>query len=524
MLPLFKSYSTFTLFRTRYVLLTPSATSSKPSLASSSWPLVTLLVTTALTVGVLVSLRSFSGWIVLAGVASVPIVCVALYYPQLLTAFTLFLFFSNAPVVAMRFHGVPRIVATMAPPAALLFVWLYQMIAKRETIVISRAWPWAMALLAVEIISAMCCNFPNLALDVLKSHVIEGLGLFFILCNVVRSRLCLQQVVVALLLAGSFLGGLSLVQQITSTHLSDYGGFAQVPMEGRGFDVGNYQQRRAAGPIGEQNRYAQNMLMLLPLAIFPAFTAKSWRKLGFVMASILIAAGCILTFSRGAAVAFIMLSLVMAFSGYIRRRHLLMLGGATLLMMLAFPQLASRLDSFKTLVGYLRGDKAAYAEELDGAITGRATSMLAALRVTADYPLLGVGPGNFPFYNRKYAKLGGFRAQEEDRAAHCLYLHLASEIGLVGLGLFLAMVGVTLNGLHQVWSTHRQHDPELASLAASFAMALFAYLLTGLFLHYSFIRFFWLILALASCVTLVAGREAALREVAGHEAAAGVNE
>ena len=166
------------------------------------------------------------------------------------------------------------------------------------------------------------------------------------------------------------------------------------------------------------------------------------------------------------------------------------------------------MDSVHTLVGYLRGDKAAYSKELDGAITGRATSMLAAVRVAADYPILGVGPGNFPFYNREYAKVGGFRAQEEDRAAHCLYLHLAAEMGLLGLGAFLAMVAVTLHGLHRVRSTHKRKDPELANLAGGLAMAISAYLLSGFFLHYSFIRFFWLILALACCVPFVADRVA----------------
>jgi hypothetical protein len=476
--------------------------------ANLSWPFIILMMTLLVMWGLLVSMRWGAGWMVLVGCALVPLILVSLRHTQFMVAATLFLLFSNAPVVAVRFHGVPTALALIVPPAALLFVWLFQLVVRREPFVFPRAWPWALAFLAVEVISAMFCRYPDAARNILQTHIIEGLGLFLIVCNVVRTRNCLQQIVVALLLAGALLGGLSLWQQVTATHGNDYGGFAQVPMEGEGLEIVDPQrQRRAAGSLGEKNRYAQNLLMLVPLAVLPMSSARGWRKTGYFVAALLIAAGCILTFSRGAAVAFVMLLLIMKGMGYIRMRHLIMLTLAAVLFLLAFPQLTRRMDSVGTLIGYVRGDKAAQAEELDGAITGRATSMLAALRVTADYPVLGVGPGNFRLYNREYSKVGGFKAHAEDRQAHSLYLHLAAEAGLLGLGIFMAMVGTTLLGLHRVWSVNRHSDPVMSGLAAGFAMAILAYLLTGLFLHFSYIRFFWLFLALACCVPLIADRE-----------------
>ncbi len=485
---------------------------SQPPFSEAFRPLLVLVAAALLTWGLVFAMGSAQGWIVFAGCAAIPLAWCSLRYPQFVIAFTIFLLFTNAPVVAFRFHGLPRVVALVGPPAALISVWLFQLIFRRESLVFPKAWPWALAFLGVEVVSAILCHYPGVAIGVLKSHLIEGMGLFLIVCNLVRTRKCLQQVVVALLLAGSFLGGMSLWQQATHTHHNDYGGFAQVPMEGKGFETGDQKrQRRSAGSLGEQNRYAQNMLMLIPLAVLPIASARRrWQKYGYLLAALLISAGCILTFSRGAAVAFVMLLLLMKMTGYIRTRHLMMLTVAALLFLLAFPQLASRMDSVGTLIGYLRGDTASQTEELDGAITGRATSMLSALRVTADYPLIGVGPGNFPLYNREYAKVGGFRAHDEDREAHCLYLHIGAEFGLLGLGLFLTMIGTTLLSLHRVWHAHRDDDPVLAGWAAGFAMALFAYLLTGLFLHFSFIRFFWLILALASCIPLIAMREAAI--------------
>ncbi|WP_153558902.1 O-antigen ligase family protein [Roseimaritima sediminicola] len=477
-------------------------------------PLLVLVASGLLTFGVLVAMGYPYGWLVWGVLAAIPAAFFAVRNPQLVVAFVAFLLFTNAPVVAFKFHGLPRVAALVGPPAALGTLLAYQLFVRRKPLVFPRAWWWAMALLAVEVVSAMMARYPGLAIGILKEHLIEGLGLFLIFANLIRDRQCLRQVVLALLLAGSLMGGLSLVQQLTHTHRNDYGGFAQVPFEGKGFATGeHHRQRRSAGPLGEQNRYAQNMLMLVPLAVLPiGGVVGPWRKLGYVLAAVLISAGCMLTFSRGAAVAFGILILLMRFTGYIRTRHLGMLAVASLLLLLAFPQIASRMDSLGTLVGYLRGDTGAQTQKLDGAITGRATSMLAALRVTADYPILGVGPGNFPLYNREYAKVGGFRAHDEDRAAHCLYLHLSAEYGLLGLTLFLGMIAVTLRDLHRVWRRYRDEDPQLATLAAGVAMALLAYLVTGLFLHFSFIRFFWIIMAIACSIPLIAAREQALRE------------
>jgi hypothetical protein len=49
-----------------------------------------------------------------------------------------------------------------------------------------------------------------------------------------------------------------------------------------------------------------------------------------------------------------------------------------------------------------------------------------------------------------------------------------------------------------------QRRPELANMATSFLLSLASYMTTGLFLHLSYIRYFWLILALAGAASDVA--------------------
>ena len=90
------------------------------------------------------------------------------------------------------------------------------------------------------------------------------------------------------------MGGVSVHQQLTKNFADDYGGFAQVT--GRGFLVetqrGEVRQPRLCGPIGEQNRYAQIMLMLAPLGLFCLGPETSrFRRCAAVTATAVIVAG-----------------------------------------------------------------------------------------------------------------------------------------------------------------------------------------------------------------------------------------
>jgi O-antigen ligase len=81
--------------------------------------------------------------------------------------------------------------------------------------------------------------------------------------------------------------------------------------------------------------------------------------------------------------------------------------------------------------------------------------------------------------------------------AHNLYLELAANTGLLGLGSFLGAVGVTLVSLARVRRRCLDRRPELASMATAFLLAIVSYLATGLFLSPAYARYFWLIMALA---------------------------
>jgi O-antigen ligase len=134
--------------------------------------------------------------------------------------------------------------------------------------------------------------------------------------------------------------------------------------------------------------------------------------------------------------------------------------------------------------------------------------MGAAALVFLDHPVIGVGPGTFPNYYQQYSEVIGLRTLNEDRQAHNLYLSIAAETGVAGLACFLTTLYLILRNLARVRKRWMTDDPEIANMATAYMLSIVTYLTTGLFLHFAFIRYFWLIIALGGVVLYVAEQRA----------------
>jgi O-antigen ligase len=144
--------------------------------------------------------------------------------------------------------------------------------------------------------------------------------------------------------------------------------------------------------------------------------------------------------------------------------------------------------------------------------------MLAAALMFADHPFVGVGPGMYPHHYHDYAKVVGIKVKETARQPHTLYLGLAAENGALGLICFALIVFVILRRLARTYRDWIDRRPGFANMAMGFILAIVVYLMTGIFLHFAYIRYFWLIVGLAAALTHIgtqqASAETALREYA----------
>jgi O-antigen ligase len=436
--------------------------------------------------------------------------------PDVATLVVIAILYSNAAVIAVNLHGVPYIIGA-AVPLLLLVPLAYGVLVQRQRIATTAALPWVLGFLFVQVLGTLFGRDPAGALDDLTTFGIEGIGLYFLVSQVVRTSTLLSRAIWTLLAVGAILGALSLIQTVTRSFGNDYWGFAQVSQAaiatGKTTLLGDVTAPRLAGPIGEKNFYAQFMLMLVPLGVVQFSASRTLRARALAAGTtVLITLGIALTYSRGAAVGFGIVLIAMAVLRYIKPRHFLavvILGAAILVTMPVYAKRLATLDSLPDVAteGALSG--------ADTSFLSRATENVAAMLVFIDHPLVGVGPGLFPSYYRQYAGEVAILVKNADREAHSLYFGTAAETGAFGMACFFGAIYVTLRDLERVRRRWRGLRPDLANLATGFLLALIAYLATGIFLHSAYLRYFWLIMALAGAATLIANREGAETERAG---------
>jgi putative inorganic carbon (hco3(-)) transporter len=411
--------------------------------------------------------------------------------------------YSNAAVIAAQFHGAPYALAA-AVPMLLLWPVAHRIVLRREPLVGMPLIALLVAYLGVMALSAVTSHNVELAMAEVNRFVTEGLVLYILIVQAIREPRLLWATIGVLLLIGGVLGALSLVQQLTGTWEWNYLGFSQA--EGTGFLIEGGRdpvvQYRVAGPIGEKNRYAQVMLALVPLAIVALRRARplAIRPVILVLLA-LILAGIALTFSRGAAVGGVALLAGLVALGIVGRRGVLLALAAVAAIGLAIPAWIARLATLEGL--------ASAADASDRVISQRLNDVLAAFLVFAEHPILGVGPDLFSTVYRQYATRVPGLPGDRDYEAHILFGDIAAETGILGVVTFFGLMALTIVLLVRARrAAIAVGRGDLSDLASAFLLVIVVYLSTGLFLHLSYQRFYWLAMALAAAAALAVAREA----------------
>lgn len=438
----------------------------------------------------------------LAGGLSMCLGAALLRWPAAATMLAIALVYSNAAVVAVAAYGAPAAVAAVVP---VLLVVQPGLELRRGVRILVPPLVFAMlALLVVELVSGVGARDQDRALAGVLVYVGEGLVLVGLLINAVRTRGLLRAALWTVLLVGAVLGALSVIQVATGTYAQDYAGFAtnsDVKVERYQRDLfGERQPPRVEGPIGEKNRYAQILVVLVPLGIMlaRAETSRGLRSAALV-ATLLVAAGGVLTYSRGAAVALFAVVVLMVVLRELRVRYLVAVVLLGVIVAVAFPRWAERFSSALDAVGSDEGIEAA-----DGSVRGRLSSTLGALQVYSQHPVIGVGPAQYPLYHRDAAEQVDLRI-EDTRQPHNLYAQVLAETGTLGAVGFATIVWLALRATLR--ARRRAHDdPLLRGMATGLLVALLTYLVSGMFLHLSYERYFWLLIGLATTLLVVSGQ------------------
>jgi putative inorganic carbon (HCO3(-)) transporter len=141
---------------------------------------------------------------------------------------------------------------------------------------------------------------------------------------------------------------------------------------------------------------------------------------------------------------------------------------------------------------------------------GRSDLWTVGWRMGKDHPILGVGLNNFREQSANYVRQPGTLEHVQlivDRPsfAHNTYLQLFAEEGIVGLALFLALVGASLHSAYSAAERfERRGQRDLSTLARAVLVATISMLAAGMFLSSALDQRLWLLLALGPALLTLA--------------------
>jgi O-antigen ligase len=449
------------------------------------------------------------------------LIAVTLFWPWMLTLVVFFLLYSNTVAIAIQYHHVPYIVGGLL--IGLLLIPLVKiLVIDREKVIINHTLLLMLIFTSIQAVGAIFASRPGVAMDKVTTFLLEGLVLYFLVLNTVRTPRMLRYSIWAVVAAGLLMGSISFYQEVTHTYDNNYWGFAQWGTSfgtGQSNLLGDVVAPRLEGPIGDDNRYAQIMVVIAPIALFLAIGDQDIkRKVLPLVATFLIIVGALLTYSRGGLIALVVVIILIVLLRFIKLRYLAFLLVLAFLVPVAVPNFALRLTGLKniTISGLLSNSSTSGIASADSSVQGRMNEMISSALMFADYPLFGVGPGNYAVHYQEYALKAGFNVKLANRQPHTLYGGIAAENGILGIICFLIILYLTLRDLYKGRLALLKNNFTMASIMTGLFLGVLAYMVTGIFLHASFIRFFWLIMGLAGAAVniyqsgLAANQKAAL--------------
>ncbi len=320
--------------------------------------------------------------------------------------------------------------------------------------------------------SFLFCKYPSPGL----THIIGFVSvmlLFFLIIVMVDTPQKLEILMWVLLLSGFFSSIIVLLETFLGIRLlSSSQAAATASFEG---------QARSAGASDYNPTTAAHMLLATTIiAGVMLVQHPRMRWLSFLALVVGIVA-LVLTFARSAVVAFAVIAVIFAWQN---RQHKLFAFSLCLILLVMAAAVPFVPDLFWTRMWTL------VDIGLDRTLLRRISYNLIGLELLAQHPILGIGPGNFPFY---YAsdEFRWFPGREPlPRQLHNTYLEVAAETGLLGLSAFLA---VMISSLRRAVQAAAANVGSVSAMARALSYAFGAFLVASVFMPNEDTKFMWIL-------------------------------
>jgi len=371
------------------------------------------------------------------------------------------------------------------PLAMLYFLWLSRCLVQRLPLKISTSalLPLTGVLLS-GLISMFFARAPLFAaFDLFTLSM--SLLLFIYAASEIRTSQEIRLAVWALMASMTLQGAIALGQYLTGSTLGlEFFGASRKFTEAPGAEA----LTRVGGTLGHPNNLALFFDLLLPLAVSLLFCSLSKHSKLFLSIAIgLGAAGLAVALSRGG-IAVVGLATAIILLVRWRERLGLFRSGLALATAGIFFALMLLGTANPLQKRFLRDDY--------GSAYGRVPHVQVARNIIRSHPLFGVGLNHYTEAAHQYDNTPEWIISSWESPVHNLFLFIAGEIGLVGLGcflFFLVSVGrATLPAL-------RSADPFVANAGLGLLLGLLAYLAHSQvdYAHWTSFGPFWLLLGLS---------------------------
>lgn len=254
--------------------------------------------------------------------------------------------------------------------------------------------------------------------------------------------------------------------------------------------AGGRLQGALSGIYGNPNDLALALDLTIPLCLALALITRSvWMKFAWTAAVLVMTYGVLLTASRAGALALVAATLVCLWQlGVKQRRYYLLLLvplASAVVWLNSGKSLEQRIEQINTDSGANHRDTEASASALQ-----RKELLLDSLRMTAQRPLLGIGPGNFAITSGVW------------RVTHNSYTQISAEGGIPAFALYLLIFWRAIANLRAV-----RKYPNVGKGTHLFSMgleaSLSAYLVGSFFASVAYQLFPYCLVAFTTALRLI---------------------
>lgn len=379
---------------------------------------------------------------------------------------------------------------------ALYIVWLFQIATRQQSEFVATGLGAPIVIFATLAIGSFIQGLSHASLTGYDlrhfAELLLSIVLFFLVVNTVRDETRLRHLAQALLICASLAATLGVGLYLVATFITPDWTIRALSTLGRlGYPTGpgvlRYIQddpelpMRATSTSVDPNVLGSLLNMSLAMAVPQLFTSHPLLRRRYLVPMITVIALCLgLTFSRGSLIGVVAALAIVATLRY-RQLWLLLMGAAVLLVLL--PPAQGYVEHF---IAGLQGE--------DLATQMRMGEYKDALILIGRYPWLGVGFSGSPDIDT-YIGVSN------------VYLLIAEQMGLLGLGCFVIIIVIFLARFVR-YRRLAQGVPTLESLWWGLHAGVWGLLVGGIFDHYFFnldfhhsVTLFWLMVGLATAAT-----------------------